>query len=81
MGNVTLLLPTEETEWQREINANGKWRIFNGVAWVMDYDQKEKARAFAEQFGGTAIGKAVHNGEFNEYQEVEQIRAREGAEK
>lgn len=73
MSNVTLLLPTEETERQRELNANGKWRIFNGIAWVMDYDRKEKAKEYADKLGGTAIGRAYHNGEYNEYREVEEI--------
>ena len=70
---VTIIGPTPETEQQREVNASGKWRLFNGVAWVMDYDTKAEAKKFAKLFGGTAVGQAVHNGEVNAYREVEKV--------
>lgn len=70
---VTIIGPTPETEQQREVNASGKFRIFNGLAWVHDYDTKAEAKKFAKLFGGTAVGQAFHNGKANAYREVEKV--------
>lgn len=70
---VIIIAPTPETEQQREVIMDGKWRIFNGVCFVHDYDTKAEAKKFAKMFGGTAVGKAVHNGKTNEYREVEKV--------
>ncbi|API89406.1 hypothetical protein BKP56_09130 [Marinilactibacillus sp. 15R] len=70
---VTIIGPTEATERQRELDAAGKWRIFNGVCFVHDYNTKEEAKKNAIKFDGTAIGKAHYNGKGIEYREVERI--------
>lgn len=70
---VTIIGPTPETEQQREVNASGKWRIFNGVAYVGDYDTKAEAKKFGKMKGADKVGLATHNGIENVYEQEEPI--------
>lgn len=64
---VTIIGPTPTTEHIRELQANGKWRLFNGVAYVGDYDTKEEAKKYGKMHGAKKIAKAYHNGIENKY--------------
>lgn len=70
---VTIIGPTPETEWIRELQANGKWRLFNGVAYVGDYDTKEEAKKYGRMFGADRIAKAYFNGLYTEYKSEEYL--------
>lgn len=72
---VTILAPTPETEHIRELQANGKWRIFNGLCWTHAYDTKEEAKKFGRMFGADRIAKAYFYGAVTEYREVTNINA------
>lgn len=72
-AEVTIIGPTPETEQIRELQANGKWRLFNGICYVGDYDTKEKAKKYGCMFGADRIAKAYFNGTATEYREVERI--------
>lgn len=73
VAEVTILAPTPETEHIRELQANGKWRIFNGICFVGDYDTKEKAKKYGIKFRAEKIAKAYFNGTVTEYREVEKL--------
>lgn len=68
-AEVTIIGPTLTTEHIRELQANGKWRLFNGAAYVGDYDTKEEAKKLGIMFSATKIAKAYHNGIENVYLE------------
>lgn len=72
-AEVTIIGPTLTTEHIRELQANGKWRLFNGIAYVGDYDTKEEAKKFGILFGATKIAKACFNGAVTDYREVTEI--------
>ena len=69
----TILAPTPETERIRDKQADGKWRLFNGLCWTHAYDTKEKAKKYGRMFGAEKIAKAYFNGTVTEYREVERI--------
>lgn len=72
-AEVTIIGPTPETEWLRELQANGKWRLYNGVCYVGDYDTKEEAKKYGIKFRAEKIAKAYFNGTVTEYKEVTEI--------
>ncbi|TLQ07587.1 hypothetical protein FEZ48_06295 [Marinilactibacillus psychrotolerans] len=74
-AEVTIIGPTPTTEHIRELQANGKWRLFNGVCFVGDYDTKEEAKKYGRMFGADRIAKAYFNGAVTEYREVTEIDA------
>lgn len=61
-AEVTIIAPTLETEHIRELQANGKWRLFNGVCLTHAYDTKEEAKKYGRMFGAEKIAKAYFNG-------------------
>lgn len=70
---ITILAPTLETEQIREQQADGKWRLFNGLCWTHAYDTKEEAKKYGRMFGADRIAKAYFNGTVTEYREVEKL--------
>lgn len=72
-AEVTIIGPTPTTEHIRELQANGKWRLFNGVCYVGDYDTKEKAKKYGRMFGADRIAKAYFNGLYTEYKSEEYL--------
>ncbi|MDN6291528.1 MAG: hypothetical protein L0J35_00480 [Tetragenococcus halophilus] len=72
-AEVTIIGPTPTTEHIRELQANGKWRLFNGVCWTHAYDTKEEAKKYGRMFEAERIAKAYFNGTVTEYREVTEI--------
>lgn len=68
-AEVTIIAPTPETELIREQQADGKYRLFNGICWTHAYDTKEEAKKFGRMFGADRIAKAYFNGLYTEYKE------------
>ncbi|MFL2124039.1 hypothetical protein ACEN4K_03685 [Marinilactibacillus psychrotolerans] len=68
-AEVTIIGPTPTTEHIRELQANGKWRLFNGICYVGDYDTKEEVKKYGRMFGADRIAKAYFNGLYTEYKE------------
>lgn len=53
---ITIVAPTVETEIEREKQAFGKWRLWDGVAWKGNYESRQEAEQKARRFGGRFIG-------------------------
>lgn len=70
LAEVTILAPTLETELIREQQADGKWRIHNGIDFVGDYPTLEKAIKNGLKAGAKKVAKAKYNGEYTSYSEV-----------
>ncbi|API89028.1 hypothetical protein BKP56_07065 [Marinilactibacillus sp. 15R] len=70
---VTIIGPTPTTEHIRELQANGKWRLFNGICYVGDYDTKAEAKKYGRMFGSDRIAKAYFNGLYIEYKSEEYL--------
>lgn len=49
------------------------WRIFDGVGWRFAFENKPKAKRFAKQFKGQAIGYAIEVNNKLAYKQVEVV--------
>lgn len=69
---VIIIAPTYETEKQREINADGRYRIFNESKkmFVGDYLTIDQAIESGRQAGASIVAKATRVGDYTEYSQV-----------